>query len=60
MAIYRRDSKNDTINEAMKLIDPSGTLVPGTDEYDTIKDMLAVGIDVCGPDYALHMAKRGS
>ena len=42
----------------MALIDPSGTLVPGTDEYDMIMDMVVKWIDGCGPDNAIYMARQ--
>ena len=53
-------SDRDILSEAMQLIDPSGTLVPGTDEYDSIKDMILGWIEERGPDYALDKAKEGS
>lgn len=43
----------------MALIDPSGTLVPGTDAYAVIEEMILRWIDECGPEYALRMAEAG-
>ena len=51
---------DDIILKAMELIDPSGTLVPGTVEYNTIRDMILGWIDECGPDDALDMASKGA
>lgn len=52
--------ENDTLTKALTLIDPSGTLVPGTEEHDSIKDMIRGWIDECGPDHALAMARKGA
>lgn len=51
---------HDTISKAMVLIDPSGTLVPGTREYDMIDVLIRDWIDECGPGYALCMAQAGA
>ena len=51
---------DDTVSKAMALIDPSGTLVPGTEEYDLIRDMIVKWIAGCGPDSALYMARQGA
>jgi len=56
----RTDQDDDIVLKAMGLIDPSGTLVPGTIKYKTIRDMIFGWIDECGPDYALDMARKGS
>ena len=50
----------DTVSKALELIDPSGTLVPGTIEYKTIRDLILRWIDECGPDYAICMAEVGA
>lgn len=44
----------------MRRIDPDATLVPGTLEYDTIKDMIICWLEQCGPEYALFMAEVGA
>jgi len=49
----------ETLSRALKIIDPSGTLVPGTDEHESIQDMILKWIDECGADYALDMARKG-
>ena len=54
-----RNTEKNTLSRALKIIDPSGTLVPGTDEYESIKDMILKWMDECGSDYALNMARRG-
>lgn len=53
-------AKDETLTKALTQIDPSGTLVPGTDEYGTIKDMILGWMDECGQDYALDMARKGA
>jgi hypothetical protein len=53
-----RETEVETITKALTLIDPSGTLVPGTVEYKTIKGMILSWIDECGPDCALAMARN--
>ena len=55
-----RETEVETITKALTLIDPSGTLVPGTDAYETIRDMICGWIDKCGPDYARDMARKGA
>ena len=60
MQFERTDQNDETITKAMALIDPSGTLVPGTDEYDLIRAMIVKWIDGCGPDNALYMARQGA
>ena len=60
MPQQRTDIDGDTVSKAMALIDPSGTLVPGTVEYNTIRDMILGWIDECGPDYAIDMASKGA
>ena len=52
--------EDETLCKALTLIDPSGTLVPETEEYATIKDMILGWIDECGQDYALEMARKGA
>ena len=55
-----RETEVETITKALTLIDPSSTLVPGTDEYGTIKDMILGWIKECGQDCALDMARKGA
>lgn len=52
--------RNNPLSDAIKLIDPSGTLVPGTQEHDTVSYMLQDWIDQNGPDKALCMAYLGA
>jgi hypothetical protein len=51
---------NDTINEALKLIDPEGMLIPGTRQYDSIKEMLEIWIRQHGPEETLEMARNSA
>jgi hypothetical protein len=53
-------SEKDTLSQALELIDPSGTLQPGTEQYDYIRDMIQRWIDECGPENALQMAQKGA
>jgi hypothetical protein len=46
------------LQSAMSLLDPSGTLVPGTEAYDVIRDMTLGWIERCGPENALDMAQH--
>ena len=54
------DMDGSALSEAMALIDPSGILVPGTDEYELIRDMVVKWIDGCGPENAIYMARQGA
>jgi hypothetical protein len=49
----------DILLQAMVLIDPSNTLVVGTEAYDTIRNMIFGWIEEFGPEYALQMAQSG-
>ena len=51
---------NDTINEALKLIDPEGMLIPGTRQYDSIKEMLEFWIRQHGPVETLEMSRNSA
>ena len=50
-------NKSDALSEAMNLIDPSGTLVPETEAYDTIKCLIQGWIRQYGYGRALCMAR---
>ena len=50
-------NRNNPLPDALKMIDPSGTLVPGTEEHETVSYMLQGWIDQSGPDKALCMAR---
>jgi hypothetical protein len=52
--------ENNVLAQAFKLVDPSGTLVPGTEDYDTIKLMLQGWIRQYGRNRALCMARLGA
>jgi hypothetical protein len=60
MAPESRPYEDRTIAEAIALIDPQKTLVPGTGEYDRICELIRCWIDECGNDYALCMARKGA
>lgn len=60
MTHYRGKIEENLVLEAMRRIDPDATLVPGTLEYDTIKDMIICWLEQCGPEYALFMAEVGA
>jgi hypothetical protein len=53
-------TEDGTFAKALALIDPKGTLVPGTKEHDWMCDLIRCWIDQCGPDYALCMAEVGA
>jgi hypothetical protein len=46
-----------TMSQAIALIDPSHTLVLGTELDDTIRYMILGWIEQFGPEYALEMAQ---
>jgi hypothetical protein len=52
-----RNTEKDTLSRALTIIDPSETLVPGTDECESIKNLILRWIDECGSDFALDMAR---
>ena len=52
-------NNDDTLLQAMALIDPLNSLVRGTEAYDTIRDMIFGWIEHFGPEYALQMAQSG-
>lgn len=56
----QRPNEDETIHKALALIDPKGTLVQGTPEYDSIIDLLWRWIDQCGTEYTLCMAQVGA
>ena len=52
-----RPNNGDILIQAMALIDPSHSLVLGTELDDTIKYMILGWIEQFGPEYALQMAQ---
>ncbi len=52
--------EDSVLAQAFKLIDPAATLVPGTEDYDTIKLMLQGWIREYGRNRALCMARLGA
>jgi len=49
---------NDTLNEALRLIDPDGTLVPGTRQHDRIREMVEIWLRRHSPEEVLEMARN--
>ena len=60
MMQQRTDHERDSLSDALALIDPAGTLVPGTEAHDAIRDMILGWMDRCGPGYAIGMAQKGA
>lgn len=58
--IPSQPDQDSTLNMALVLIDPSGTLAPGTEDYDTIKLMIQGWIRQYGRNRALCMARLGA
>ncbi len=58
--IPQQPNEDSTLNMALKLIDPSGTLVPGTEDYDTVKLMIQGWMREYGRNRALCMARLGA
>ena len=50
-------NENDLLSKAMNIIDPSGTLVPGTEAYETIRCLIIGWIRQYGYSRALCMAR---
>jgi hypothetical protein len=50
-------TNDETLSQAIALIDPSHTLVLGTELSDTIRYMILGWIEQFGPEYALQMAQ---
>jgi hypothetical protein len=58
--ISPQHNEASVLAQAFKFIDPSGTLEPGSEDYDTIKLMLQGWIRQYGPSRALCMARLGA
>ena len=52
------DVESATLIEALKLLDPDGTLVPGTSDFDNTKAMVIKWTRRYGPGQALEMVER--
>ena len=52
------DAEHAILIEALKLLDPDGTLVPGTSECDNTKAMVLKWVRRYGPGKALEMVER--
>ncbi len=55
-----QSNEDNVLAQAFKLIDPSGTLAPGTEDYNTIRLMLQGWIRQYGQNRALCMARLGA
>jgi hypothetical protein len=53
----KQPTNDDILSQAMALIDPSRTLVLGTELDGTIRYMILGWIEQFGPEYALQMAQ---
>ena len=51
---------NDTQNEALKLIDPEGMLVPGTRQHTRIREMIKIWLRQHSPEEVLEMARNSA
>ena len=51
---------NDILNEALRLIDSEGMLIPGIRQYDTIRETIEIWVRQHGPDEALEMARNSA
>ena len=62
MAVMNKlpNNPDNHLSEALKLIDPTGSLKPGTDAYETIRCMVQGWIREHGPNRALCMARIGA
>jgi len=58
--IPEQPKEDEIFHQAIALIDPSHTLVLGTESYDSIRDMILGWIDQFGPNNTLDMAKKGA
>ncbi len=55
-----QSNEANVLAQAIELIDPSGTLAPGTEDYNTIRLMLQGWIRQYGQNRALCMARLGA
>ena len=53
-------TEESLLAQAFRLIDPAGSLVPGSEDYDTIRLMLQGWIREYGSTRALCMARLGA
>jgi hypothetical protein len=58
--IPQQPNEDSTLNMALRLIDPSGTLVPGTEDYDTVKLMIQGWMREYGRNRPLCMTRLGA
>ena len=58
--IPEKPKEDGTFQKAMTFIDPSHTLVLGTEPYDSVRDMILGWIDEFGPNCTFDMAKKGA
>lgn len=58
--LERCEGKSDGVPEALRPIDPPGTLMPGSRQYDVIVEMIEDWIRQHGPEEALEMARKSA
>ena len=51
------NSRYDTLSKALSIIDPQGTLTPGTVEHNTVTETILSWMDKLEPDEVLRMSK---
>ena len=51
------NARYDTLSEALSIIDPQGTLTPGTVEHNTVTETILSWMDKLEPDEVLRMSK---
>jgi hypothetical protein len=58
--IPSQPNEDSVLAQAVKLIDPSGTIVPGSSQYSVIVEMIESWIHQHGPYAALEMARKSA
>ena len=51
------NARYDTLSDALSIIDPQGTLTPGTLEHNTVTETILSWMDTLEPDEVLRMSK---
>ena len=51
------NARYDTLSEALSIIDPQGTLTPGTVEHNTVTETILSWMDKLEPDEVLRMSE---
>lgn len=53
----RTNTRYDTLSEALRIIDPQGTLTPGTVEHNTVTETILSWMDKLEHDEVLRMSE---